>query len=138
MIPSTAARDTGPVSRSTLMIGYVLTGLAALFLTFDTAMKLLAVEQAVQSTTELGYPPSVVFTIGIIELICLTLYLIPATSVSGAILLVGYLGGAVATHVRVGNPLASHVLFPLYVAAVVWGGLYLREPRLRALLPFRR
>ena len=70
-----------------------------------------------------------------IELVCLALYLVPATSVSDAILLVGYLGGAVATQVRVGNPLASHVLFPMYVAAVLWGGLYLREPRLRALLP---
>jgi hypothetical protein len=101
-------------------------------------MKLLAVQQAVQSTTELGYPAGAVFTIGVIELVCLVLYVVPATSVSGAILLVGYLGGAVATHVRVGNPLASHVLFPIYVAALVWGGLYLREPRVRALLPFRR
>ena len=120
------------------MIGYALTGLAALFLAFDTVMKLLAVEQAVQSTTALGYPASAVFTIGVIELVCLALYLVPATSVSGAILLVGYLGGAVATHVRVGNPLVSHVLFPTYVAAMLWGGLYLREPRLRALVPFRR
>jgi hypothetical protein len=138
MMPSTASRDTGQVSRSTLMVGYALTGLAALFLAFDTVMKLLAVQQAVQSTTALGYPASALFTIGVIELVCLTLYLVPATSVSGAILLVGYLGGAVATHVRVGNPLASHVLFPVYVAALLWGGLYLREPRLRALLPFRR
>ncbi len=120
------------------MIGYALTGLAALFLAFDTVMKLLTADQAVQSTTALGYPASAVFTIGVIELVCLALYLVPATSVSGAILLVGYLGGAVATHVRVGNPLASHVLFPLYVAAILWAGLYLREPRLRPLLPFRR
>lgn len=120
------------------MIARALSGLAVLFLAFDTVMKLLAVEQAVQSTTELGYPASAVFTIGVIELICLTLYVVPATSVSGAILLVGYLGGAVATHVRLGNPLATHVLFPLYVAALLWGGLYLREPRLRALLPLRR
>jgi hypothetical protein len=138
MTLSTASRDSGQVSRPTLMIGYALTALAALFLAFDTVMKLLAIEQAVQSTTELGYPPSAVFTIGVIELVCLALYLVPASSVSGAILLVGYLGGAVATQVRVGNPLASHVLFPMYVAAVLWGGLYLREPRLRALLPFRR
>ena len=134
----TASRDSGQVSRSTLMIGYALTGLAALFLALDTVLKLLAIKQAVQSTTELGYPASAVFTIGVIELVCLALYLVPATTVSGAILLVGYLGGAVATHVRVGNPLASHVLFPMYVAAMLWGGLYLREPRLRALLPFRR
>jgi hypothetical protein len=138
MTLSTASRDSGQVSRPTLMIGYALTALAALFLAFDTVMKLLAIEQAVQSTTELGYPASAVFTIGVIELVCLALYLVPASSVSGAILLVGYLGGAVATQVRVGNPLASHVLFPMYVAAVLWGGLYLREPRLRALLPFRR
>src|SRR5215203_6848365 len=138
MILSATSRDGGQVSRSTLMVGYALTGLAALFLAFDTVMKLLAIEQAVQSTTELGYPPSAVFTIGVIELVCLALYLVPATSVSGAILLVGYLGGAVATHLRVGSPLATHVLFPMYVAALIWGGLYLREPRLRALLPFRR
>jgi hypothetical protein len=138
MTLSTGSPDRGQVPRSTLMIGYALTGLAALFLAFDTVMKLLAIAQAVQSTTELGYPASAVVTIGVIELVCLTLYLVPATSVCGAILLVGYLGGAVATHVRVGNPLASHVLFPTYVAAMLWGGLYLREPRLRALLPFRR
>lgn len=130
--------EEGHVSRSTLRIGYALTGLAGLFLAFDTVMKLLVIEQAVQSTTALGYPASAVFTIGVIELVCLALYLMPATSVSGAILLVGYLGGAVATHLRVGNPVASHVLFPTYVAAMLWGGLYLREPRLRALLPFRR
>jgi len=137
MISSTASQDSGQAPRSTLLIAYALTGLAALFLAFDTVMKLLAIEQAVQSTTELGYPASAVVTIGIIELVCLALYLVPATSVSGAILLVGYLGGAVATQVRAGNPLATHVLFPIYVAALVWGGLYLREPRLRALLPFR-
>src|SRR5215212_3748052 len=136
MTSSTGSPDSGQASRSTLLIGYALTGLAALFLSFDTVIKLLAINQAVQSTTELGYPASAVVTIGVIELVCLALYLVRATSVSGAILLVGYLGGAVATQVRVGNPLASHVLFPMYVAALVWGGLYLREPRLRALLPF--
>jgi hypothetical protein len=138
MTSLTASVTTGQVSRRTLMLGYALSGLAALFLAFDTVTKILAVEQVVQATTQLGYPGSVVVTIGVVELICLTLYLVPETSVAGAILLVGYLGGAVATHVRVGNPLASHVLFPMYVAALLWGGLYLREPRLRALLPFRR
>src|SRR5215203_2745060 len=135
---STAFHHNGQVSRSTRMIGYALTGLAALFLAVDTALKLLTIEPAMQSTTALGYPASAVFTIGVIELVCLALYLVPATSVSGAILLVGYLGGAVATHLRVGSPVASHVLFPVYVAAMLWGGLYLREPRLRAVLPFRR
>jgi len=117
--------------------GYVLTGLVAAFLTFDTVMKLLQLAPAVQGTTELGYPPGTVVVIGAIELVCLVLYLIPPTSVLGALLLTGYLGGAIATHVRVGSPLPTHTLFPIYVALMVWGGLYLRESRLRALLPFR-
>jgi len=117
--------------------GYVLTGLVAAFLTFDTVMKLLQLAPAVQGTTELGYPAGTVVVIGAIELVCLVLYLIPPTSVLGALLLTGYLGGAIATHVRVGSPLPTHTLFPVYVALMVWGGLYLRESRLRTLLPFR-
>jgi len=117
--------------------GYVLTGLVAAFLTFDTVMKLLQLAPAVQGTTELGYPAGTVVVIGAIELVCLVLYLIPPTSVLGALLLTGYLGGAIATHVRVGSPLPTHTLFPIYVALLVWGGLYLRESRLRGLLPFR-
>ena len=117
--------------------GYVLTGLVAAFLTFDTVMKLLQLAPAVQGTTELGYPAGTVVVIGAIELVCLVLYLIPPTSVLGALLLTGYLGGAIATHVRVGSPLPTHTLFPVYVALMVWGGLCLRESRLRALLPFR-
>jgi len=117
--------------------GYVLTGLVAAFLTFDTVMKLLQLAPAVQGTTELGYPAGTVVVIGAIELVCLVLYLIPRTSVLGALVLTGYLGGAIATHVRVGSPLPTHTLFPIYVALMVWGGLYLRESRLRELLPFR-
>jgi len=117
--------------------GYVLTGLVALFLTFDTVMKLLQLAPAVQGTTELGYPAGTVVVIGAIELVCLVLYLIPRTSVLGALVLTGYLGGAIATHLRVGSPLPTHTLFPIYVALLVWGGLYLRESRLRTLLPFR-
>jgi DoxX-like family len=74
----------------------------------------------------------------VIELVCLVLYLVPRTSVLGALLLTGYLGGAIATHVRVGSPLVGYTLFPIYVALFIWGGLYLRETRLRELLPFRR
>ena len=117
--------------------GYVLTGLVALFLTFDTVMKVLQLAPAMQGTIELGYPASTVLTIGLIELVCLVLYLVPRTSVLGALVLTGYLGGAIATHVRVGSPLPTHTLFPIYVALMVWGGLYLRESRLRQLLPFR-
>jgi len=117
--------------------GYVLTGLVAAFLAFDTVMKLLQLAPAVQGTTELGYPAGTVVVIGAIELLCLVLYVIPRTSVLGALLLTGYLGGAIATHVRIGSPLPTHTLFPIYVALMVWGGLYLRESRLRELLPFR-
>ena len=76
--------------------------------------------------------------IGAIEMVCLILYLVPGTAVFGAVLMTGYLGGAVATHVRMSSPLLTHTLFPIYVAVFVWGGLYLREPRLRALAPMRR
>ena len=117
--------------------GYALTAFVALFLTFDTVLKVLQLAPAVQGTTELGYPASTVVTIGLIELVCLALYLIPRTSVLGALVLTGYLGGAIATHVRIGSPLPTHTLFPIYVALMVWGGLYLRESRLRELLPFR-
>jgi len=109
----------------------------ALFLTFDTVIKVLKLAPAVQGTTKLGYPASAVLWIGLIELVWLTLYLVPRTSVLGALLLTGYLGGAIATHVRLGSPLLSHTLFPIYVALLLWGGLYLRETRLRELVPFR-
>lgn len=118
--------------------GYVLTTLVALFLSLDSAAKVLALAPAVQGTTALGYPASSVVWIGAIELVCLVLYLVPRTAVLGALLLTGYLGGAVASHLRIGSPLFSHILFPIYVAALLWGGLYLRETRLRALLPTRR
>jgi hypothetical protein len=126
------------VAKKRSVAGYVLTGLVALFLAFDTVLKVLALAPAVQGTTELGYPASTVRLIGLIELACLGLYLVPSTSVLGAIMLTGYLGGAIATHVRVGSPLLTHKLFPIYVALMVWGGLYLRETRLRDIIPFRR
>ena len=117
--------------------GYALTAFVALFLTFDTVLKVLQLAPAMQGTTELGYPADSVLVIGVIELVCLVLYLVPRTSVLGALMLTGYLGGAIATHVRIGSPLLTHKLFPIYVALMVWGGLYLRENRLRELLPFR-
>ena len=117
--------------------GYALTGFVALFLTFDTVLKLLQLAPAMQGTIELGYPANSVLVIGVIELVCLVLYLVPRTSVLGALMLTGYLGGAIGTHVRIGSPLLTHILFPIYVALMVWGGLYLRESRLRELLPFR-
>ena len=117
--------------------GRILSGLPALFLVVDGAMKLVKPDVVVKGTVELGYPESVIFPLGVVLLSCTVLYLIPQTAVLGAILLTGYLGGAVCTHVRVGNPLFSHVLFPTYLGVLIWGGLLLRDRRLRALLPIR-
>jgi hypothetical protein len=127
--------DSTPAQRRA---AYVLMTLAVLFLTFDTVIKLLRLAPAVEGTVALGYPEHAVAVIGAIELACLVLYLVPRTAVLGAIVFTGYLGGAVATHLRIGNPLLSHTLFPIYVGAMLWGALYLREPRLRALVPLRR
>jgi hypothetical protein len=126
-----------PDARSAMRVGMVLTTLAALFLTFDTVLKVLALGPAVEGTVALGYPVGSVRVIGLIELVCLVLYLVPRTSVLGALMLTGYLGGAIATHVRIGNPLFTHILFPTYVAVFIWGGLWLRDRRLRELLPLR-
>jgi len=112
--------------------GYVLTAIVALFLTVDAAVKVLVLAPAVQGTTQLGYPAQSVIWIGLIELSCLVLYLVPRTALLGALVLTGYLGGAVASQLRVGAPLLSHILFPIYVAALLWGGLYLRDMRVRA------
>lgn len=138
MTSSTSTPAPGSPSRAALIAGYVCTGLVGLFLTFDAAIKVLELDAAMQATTALGYPAATVFWIGVIEVACLAAFFVPRTAVLGALLLTGYLGGAIATHVRVGNPLPSHTLFPVYVALLVWGGLYAREPRLRALVPLRR
>jgi hypothetical protein len=124
-------------ARTAANVGHVCTGLAAIFLAFDSVLKVLRLGAAVEGTTALGYPADSVHVIGMIELVCLVLYLVPRTSVLGGLLLTGYLGGAIATHVRISSPLFTHTLFPVYVALVLWGGLYLREKRLRALVPLR-
>jgi len=103
----------------------------------DGIMKLVKPEPVVKATIELGYPESVIMALGIILLVCVILYVVPHTAVLGAILLTGYLGGAIATQARVGNPLFSHILFPVYLALLIWGGLFLRDSRLRALMPLR-
>ena len=126
--------QTAPASKSSLWAGRILTALAAAFLLFDGVMKLVKPPVVVKATVELGYPESTIVGIGVVLLVCTILYLIPRTSILGAVLLTGYLGGAVASNVRVGNPLFSHVLFPVYVGAMVWGGLYLRDTRLRTLI----
>lgn len=133
---------TGPIPRNTLSkkaswAGRILSALSALFLLFDAVMKFVKPAPVIQGTVELGYPESVITGLGIVLLVCTVLYAIPRTAVLGAILLTGYLGGAVATHVRVGGPLFN-VTFPLIFGALIWAGLYLREERLGALVPFRR
>jgi len=132
-IAATAPAATPQFAPSARWTGRVLSGVAVLFLALDAVMKLLVVPAAVQGTKDLGYPVSVIFTLGVVQAVCLILYVIPRTSILGAILWTGYLGGAIATHVRVGNPLFTHVLFPVYVAMLLWGGLWLRDRRVRNL-----
>ena len=120
-----------------LWAGRIMSGLGVAFLLMDGVMKLFKPAVVRETFARLGYPESEIIGIGLLLLMCTALYLIPRTSIFGAILLTGFLGGAVATHVRVGDPLLSHVLFPTYIAALLWVGLYLREPRLRALVPLK-
>jgi hypothetical protein len=114
--------------------GRILSGLAVLFLIFDLSIKLSGAKEAVEGTTQLGWQPHHLPILAAIEIVCLVLYLVPRTAPLGAVLWTGYLGGAIATHLRIDNPLFSHILFPIYVAALLWGGLYLRDARVRALL----
>ena len=129
---------TGSVnSRRALWTGRGLSAIAVGFLALDSLGKLLELQPVVAGTVQLGYPPGVVFSLGVIELLCVVAYVVPRTSLLGAVLLTGYLGGAIATHVRVESPLFSHVLFPIYVATFLWAGLGIRDNRLRIFLPWR-
>jgi hypothetical protein len=105
---------------------------------FDGIIKFMKPAPVIDAFAQLGYPLSVAGVLATLCLVCAVLYAIPRTSVFGAILLTGYLGGAIATHVRVGDPLFSHVLFPVYLGAFAWAGIYLRDDRLRALVPLKR
>jgi hypothetical protein len=130
--------DFASISKSQLWTGRILSTLGVLFLVFDAVLKLIKPAMVVEATIKLGYPESMITPLGIVLLSCVALYCIPATRVFGAILLTGYLGGAVATHARVGDPIFSHILFPTYVASLLWLGLYLRDPALRAFVPLRK
>jgi hypothetical protein len=121
-------------SRGRIWTGRVLTGLAILFLLFDAAIKLAPIPPVVDAMARLGYPISLAPAIGVIALAGVALYANPKTSILGAIFLTAFLGGATASQVRIGEPLFTHVLFPSYVAALVWGGLWLRDARVRALV----
>lgn len=128
-----AAPAPAGTSAAARWAGRIATTLVVLFIVFDTAVKLVGAKAAVDATVQLGYSPHHVLVIGVIELACFIVYLVPRTSFIGAVLWTGYLGGAVASNVRLDNPLASHTLFPVYFAALLWGGLYARDARLRAL-----
>jgi hypothetical protein len=132
--------QTMPVSSGALWTGRVLSGLIILFMIFDGVIKLPPLDVVTQTMVPLGWPAdvNVARTLGIIGLISTALYALPRTSVLGAILLTGYLGGAIATNMRVGSPLFSHTLFSVYLGIILWGGLYLRDPSVRALIPFSR
>jgi hypothetical protein len=131
----TQGNQLAAVTKKQLWAGRIIGALPALFLLVDGGMKLVKPAPVVEATVQLGYPESVIFGLGIVLLACTVLYLVPRTSILGAILLTGYLGGAVATHVRIGNSLFS-VFFPVILGVLVWGGLWLRDDRLRALLPW--
>ena len=124
--------------RAWRIAGWALTGLAGAFLIFDTVIKLMVIGPVTESMRKLGYPEHQAFGLGVMEAIIVVLLLVPRTALLGAVLLTGMLGGAAASHLRVENPLFSHILFGTYLGLMVWGGLYLREPRLRALMPWRR
>ena len=123
-----------PTSRAALWTGRILSGFAALFILVDGVGKMLRLSPYVAGTAQLGYPTDILFGLGLVEFACVLLYVVPRTSLAGVVLLTGYLGGAVASHVRLGDPLFTHVLAPIYFAAMFWGGLVLRDARLRAFL----
>jgi hypothetical protein len=134
-----AMARTAQVSRPARWLGRVLSGVVILFMLFDGAVKLVPWPIVTETMDRMGYgsSESLARSLGAISLVCTVLYAIPPTSFVGAILLTGYLGGAMASHVRIGSPLFSHVLFGFYLGVMVWGGLWLRDRKLRALMPLR-
>ena len=129
------AGAAGAMPRPAVWAGRIMTGLVALFLVVDAGMKFADLPQVEQATAQLGFPHSSILQIAVLEVLCLALYLVPRTAAFGALLLTGLLGGTVAAHLRAPDPLFSHVLFGVYVGLMAWGGLWLREPRLRAVFP---
>jgi hypothetical protein len=131
---SSVIRPT-PLAPMWIWTGRILSALMVLFLLFDGIIKFMKVQPVIDTFAQLGWPIKFAVPIGIIDVACAVLYAIPRTAVLGALLLTGLLGGAIATHVRIESPLFSHTLFGVYMGLIAWGALYLREPRLRALLP---
>ena len=124
-----------PVLKTKLWIGHALSGLVILFLLFDSVIKFVNPAPVADAFAHVGWPSNLAVALGGILLLCTLMYAIPRTSILGALLLTGYLGGAVATHLRVGDPMFSHVLFPIYIGIALWTGLFVRDERVRTLLP---
>ncbi|HUI65688.1 MAG TPA: DoxX family protein [Bacteroidota bacterium] len=124
-------------SKKALWTGRILTGIVVVFMLFDSITKILKVDAVVKASAQFGYPVSLLPTIGVILLVCLVIYVIPRTSLIGALLITGYLGGAVQANLRIGTPLFSNARFPVYFAVLVWGGLFFREQRVREFFSLR-
>ena len=125
------------VSSKTVWVGRIVSIVSVVFMVFDSVIHLFKPAPVVEAFAQLGYPIGLSVALGMIELVCLAAYVVPLTSVLGAILLTGYLGGAVGAQLRVGNPLFSQALFPIYVGILLWAGIFLRDERLRSLVPLR-
>jgi hypothetical protein len=128
---------SGTLSKGRLWTSRIMAALVILFMLFDSVSKLFSAREAVEGTLELGYALHHLPILGALGFICILLYAIPRTAILGTLLLTGYFGGAIATHVRLDNPLFSHILFPVYLAILAWGALWLRNDRLRQLLPLQ-
>jgi len=129
-----------PTTPIMLWSGRILSALAVAFLLFDASIKLIPLAVVTDTMVQLGYSGGADLArgLGVLTLVCVALYMYPSTSVLGAILLTGLFGGAMASHLRVASPIFSHLLFGAHLGVMVWGGLYFRDARLRALLPWRR
>jgi len=132
------ASQSGSLSKKSVWTGRVLSGLVTAFMVFDAVIHLMRPAPVVEAFAKLGLPLRLAVTLGIIELVCVVLYVIPRVSILGSILLTGYLGGAVAIQMTTSKSLFGEILFPVYVGVMVWGGLYLRDDRVRTLIPWRR
>ena len=132
------AVQSAPTGSTMLWAGRIISGLVVAFLLFDGAIKLVPLDVVITTSQELGIPTQLARTLGVLTLTCTLLYAFPRTAVLGAILLTGYIGGAIYVHVRADSPLFSHTLFGVYLALFMWGGLWLRDPLVRALIPLRR
>jgi hypothetical protein len=134
---STNAPTIASSSKTSLWAGRIMSGLTVLFMLFDGISKLALEHHVVDATTKIGFPQEVIRPLGIVLLVCTILYTIPRTAIFGAILLTGYLGGAVASKVRIEDPIFGSIVFGVYFGILAWGGLYLRDHRLRTLIPLR-